>query len=108
MGSSAFVALAVDREWMDFESVGYAAMGILITAGFLCGRGGKKESGVVHGILSAAIYVGLLLAINLLLFGGTFESVLLCIGLLLLGVLIRTGIARSGDRRKRTYKIPKI
>ena len=82
-------------------------MGILITAGYLCGRGGKQDRKLLQGVMSAAAYMVMLLILNLLLFGGAFESVLLCTGLVLLGVFLRTWVTGNREGRKRAYKIPK-
>ena len=82
-------------------------MGILITAGYLCGRGGKQERKLLQVIVSAAAYMAMLLMLNLLLFGGAFESVLLCAGLIFMGVLLRTWGTGSRGGQKRAYKIPK-
>lgn len=109
VGSSALFALAVDREWMAFDKVGYGAMGILLSAGFICGRGGGRSGDFIKAGLSAAGYVAMLLVINLLLFGGEFESVLLSVCLIALGALLRLGVNKGTDgrKRKRGYKIPK-
>lgn len=109
IGTSALTALAVEKEWMQFESIGYGAMVILAASGFLCGRSGKGSGAALQGLMSVGGYVAVLIVLNLLLFGGEFESVLLCISLVLLGLLIRLALNRGVQRRgrKRGYKIPK-
>lgn len=110
LAASVLLALAIHREWMEFAQVGFWAMGVYALAGYLCAGGsGEGRRSAVNGAGAAALYLGILGAVNLMFFGGHFSGSMVAALLVAGGLSLRLLVKSSGGRKRgRTaYKIPR-
>lgn len=110
LAGAALVAKLVDGEWLQEDAIGYAVPLLLILSSYLgcricAARCGKKWMGC---LLTALLYVVLLVSVNALLFDGQYSGV----GVTLLTVTGGAGMAMLPEKRNmrnsvhRNLKIP--
>lgn len=106
---AAITAKLIEREYLKENAIGYCAMGILAMSSFLGAMTAAakiKRRRLMICMLSATIYLGLLLSMTGLFFGGQYSGV----GVTALMVLCGAGLAilaglggqRGGKFRKKT------
>jgi len=109
---AAAVAGMINREWIQMETSGYAAMGILaLSTWFSAGipASGAPMDKPWAAIAGAAGYTGVLVAANALFLGGKYPGLgtaLLIITMVTIGVLLGKGKGRGTNNRRR-YKLPR-
>ena len=109
LAGSLIAAYGISREWIQEIGIGYAAMGILLLssiAGAKTAMQQIKHSFVMVSLLSGVLYYGLLVAINILFFGGVYQGM----GVTLLVIAAGCGSTlfmqsrRGGKQRQRKRK----
>lgn len=108
---AAVVAKLVDSEALDFERVGYASMGIQLTASALAAfiayrKIGKYRAPVCLG--AGAAYFLCLASMTALFFGGRFSGVGVTVALVLLGsgMVALAGLRNRGGKSVKRYRVP--
>ena len=106
---AALMSGLIVREVLTEMSIGYSAMGILLTASFLSawvalGRSQRKAMAV--STLSGLIYYGILLLVNMLCYKGGMEGSLVTALLVLggTGVALLMYLKRSGEGKQGRHK----
>lgn len=104
--SAAVLAWMVDREKLAWENIGYGIMITLLLAAVLGARlayGRIKRQRLLICTLSGVVYLGLMLSITALFFGGQYDGALVTAALIL-GGSAAAGMIPSGGSRKTTRK----
>lgn len=107
LAGSGVLAWLIHREMMEMENVGYGILGMLLLASFLgamtAWRKIRRRRMLVCAA-SGAVYLGILLVIPALFFGGQYSGVWVTALLVLAGSLsaglLGLGQGRGGARRK--------
>lgn len=101
---TAVLAKLMDGEILPEENIGYGVMMLLLVSSFLgsataCGR--VKRRYLLTAALSGAVYVGILLSITALFFGGQYSAVGVTVLLAFCGSLLAAMLfSREGKGRK--------
>lgn len=109
IAGACMTALLLDREVLQMEQVGYAAMVILLIGGFTSARIGMKGRGegqYIWGLAAALGFFLMLLAAGGLFYGGHFEGIGVSLAVIAAGAggaLLMHGVRRSGSPMRR-YK----
>lgn len=105
---AACLAKLVDTEVLKEENIGYGVMVLLMASsvlGALTAYGKIKRQRLLVCMLSGAVYMGILLSITALFFGGQYEAVgvttLLVFGSSMVIALLGLREKRGGNRKKR-------
>jgi len=109
--ASAFLAWLVDSEKMPWENIGYGIMVLLLSASFLGAMAAYhrvKRQRLMVCLLSGVLYLGILLSLTALFFGGQFDAIGITAALVmgastaagLLGLHPEQG-GRGGRKRRR-------
>ena len=108
---SAGLAWLIHRERMEMEQVGYGTLGMLLLASFLgamtAWRKIRRRRMLVCAA-SGAVYLGILLAIPALFFGGQYSGVWATVLLVLAGSLTAglLGLRQGRGVAKRKIRLP--
>ena len=104
--SAMVLAWMVDKEKLAWENIGYGIMITLLLAAILGARIAysriKRQRLLVCG-LTGVVYLGLLLSITALFFGGQYDGALVT-GVLILGGSVVAGLIPSGEQRNSAGK----
>ena len=111
LAGAAILAWLIDKERLDMGSVGYGILAVLLLASFLgalVSFGKIRRRRMVVCLASGAVYLGMLLSITALFFGGQYSGVattaLLILGGSMAAALLGLGPGRGGRGRK--IKLP--
>ncbi len=111
LAGSAILAWLVDEEMMAMESIGYGIMVMLLGASFLgavTAYGKIRRRRLLVCAASGLVYIGILLSITALFFGGQYSGVAVTVLLVLAGSvaagMLGLGQGRGGRRKK--IKLP--
>lgn len=108
LGGTGLMAWLVNRELLEMEAVGYGILGMLLMASFLGAMAAFRRirrRRMVVCLASGGVYLGMLLSITALFFGGQYSGVWTTALLILAGSLT-AGLL--GVRRGRGGKVQKI
>lgn len=111
LGGSAILAWLIHREMMEMENVGYWILGMLLAASFFgamtAWRKIRRRRMLVCAA-SGAVYMGILLAVPALFFGGKYSGVWVTALVVLAGSLAAglLGLRQGRGARRRKIKIP--
>ena len=106
LAASAATAWLIESGRMQFKNTGYAAMGILLISGVICGRAGKGGRQRILGVAAGTAYLLGLLIINLLFFGGQITGMGVTIIVFALGIALGILPQKKKGRGHSRYKIP--
>ncbi len=104
--SAALLAWMVDREKLAWEDIGYGIMVTLLLASVLGARlayGRIKRQQLLVCTLTGVVYLGMLLSITALSFGGQYDGALVS-AVLILGGSGAAGLIPVGGHRKTARK----
>lgn len=111
MGSTlllaAIIAKLVDQEKLPWENVGYGIAGLLVLSSFLgaiAAYGRIKRQRMLICMASGIIYLGVLLALTALFFGGQYEAVGVTAALILSGSAAAGVLGLKEGKRRRPGK----
>lgn len=99
---AAAMAIVIETGNMSWESVGYGIMAILFVSSF---AGAKvaynkiKRQYLMVSVMFATVYIGVLLAITALFFGGQYHGVGVTT-ILVFGGSVTSALLRGGDRKR--------
>lgn len=106
----AILAMLVDKQFLDWENIGYGIMALITISSFtgaILSYSKIKRQRLMICLLSGFLYFGILLSITALFFGGQFESVGITGLLTMIGSgcagLLGTGSRKGGKYRKKPY-----
>jgi len=108
--SAAVLAWMVDKEKLAWENIGYGIMLTLFAAAVLGARmayGRIKRQRLLVCALTGVVYLGLLLSITALFFGGQYDGALVT-SVLILGGSVAAGLIPSGGQRSSPRKRRKL
>ena len=101
VGGAALMSVLILREIIKETAVGYCAMGILLLSSMEGTRAAvRKSEGKIFtvAVLTGAVYAGILLILNAMLYKGGYEGVGVSV-LLIIGGSIASGFLTIPDRR---------
>lgn len=104
--SAAVLAWMVDKEKLAWENIGYGIMITLLLAAVLGARlayGRIKRQRLLVCTLTGVVYLGMLLSITALFFGGQYDGALVT-AVLILGGSAAVGLIPTGGHRKTVQK----
>ncbi len=110
LSASALLAKLIDTEVMEWDNVGYGIMIMILLASFLGAfisyRKIRRQRMLVCGA-SGAVYLGILLSITAVFFGGQYEAVGVTAALVLAGSLTAglLDMYAEGKGKRRKVKI---